>query len=27
MAETALTGFLSWIETAPPGGLSMGFAA
>jgi hypothetical protein len=27
MAETTLTGFLSWIEAAPPGAVSIGFAA
>jgi hypothetical protein len=27
MAETTLTGFLSWIEAAPPGGASMRYAA
>jgi hypothetical protein len=27
MAETTLTGFLSWIEAAPPGGASIRFAA
>jgi hypothetical protein len=27
MAETTLTGFLSWIEAAPPGAVSIRFAA
>jgi hypothetical protein len=27
MAETTLTGFLSWLEAAPPGAVSMRFAA
>ncbi len=27
MAETTLTGFLSWIEAAPPGAVSFRFAA
>jgi hypothetical protein len=27
MAETTLTGFMSWIEAAPPGGASIRFAA
>ena len=27
MAESALTGFLSWMEAAPPGGASMRYAA
>ncbi|OLB78294.1 MAG: hypothetical protein AUI14_13760 [Actinobacteria bacterium 13_2_20CM_2_71_6] len=27
MAETTLTGFLSWLEAAPPGAASMRFAA
>ena len=27
MAESALTGFLSWIEAAPPGAASMRYAA
>jgi Protein of unknown function (DUF2550) len=27
MANTTLTGFLSWIEAAPPGAVSMRFAA
>jgi len=27
MAETTLAGFLSWIEAAPPGAVSIGFAA
>jgi hypothetical protein len=27
MAGTTLTGFMSWIEAAPPGGASMRFAA
>jgi hypothetical protein len=27
MARTALTGFMSWIEAAPPGGASIRFAA
>lgn len=27
MAESTLTGFLSWIEAAPPGGASMRYAA
>ncbi len=27
MAETTLAGFLSWVEAAPPGAVSIGFAA
>jgi hypothetical protein len=27
MAGTTLTGFLSWIEAAPPGAVSMGLAS
>ena len=27
MAETTLAGFLSWIEAAPPGAVSIRFAA
>jgi hypothetical protein len=27
MAESTLAGFLSWIEAAPPGAVSIGFAA
>ncbi len=27
MAESTLTGFLSWLEAAPPGGASMRYAA
>ena len=27
MARTTLTGFMSWIEAAPPGGASIRFAA
>jgi hypothetical protein len=27
MAETTLTGFLSWLEAAPPGAVSMRYAA
>jgi hypothetical protein len=27
MAEATLTGFLSWIEAAPPGGASIRLAA
>jgi hypothetical protein len=27
MAESTLTGFLSWMEAAPPGGAAMRYAA